>query len=231
MSRITNILAGIVVAAVLIGAGAYAYVTRPTKSPSETPPPAASNSANLQGNERLFEVSSQDSEATYSLNEVLRGDPVTVVGKTNAVQGSIILDRARLTDARVSTIRVNVRTLKTDNDRRDNTVRRMVLKSEQDEYEYIEFKPKMLSKLPTNIENRATFPIQVTGDLIVAGATKEVTFEGEAYFESDSRLVADMKSKVHYEDLNIHVPDLPFLANVEKDVTLALHLVADQKTN
>lgn len=217
----------VLIALVAIGGGGYLYVTRSTKAASEQPEKTAQTFAPT-GSEKLFRISSADSSASYTLHEVLRGSPVTVIGKTNDIDGDIALDRAHVNTARLGVIRINARTLKTDSDRRDNTVKRMILKSEDDANEYIVFKAKNVSGAPETVANGASFPLTIVGDLTITGVTKEVTFAGQGNFAADNQLVADVKTTVHYADFGLSVPKLSFLANVEEDAVLDIHVVAKQ---
>src|SRR5262245_49608660 len=45
-----------------------------------------------------FQIVPEESEARFFINEVLRGDPITVVGKTDQVAGQIAVDRANPTN-------------------------------------------------------------------------------------------------------------------------------------
>ena len=222
----SNALIALVVL-IVIGGGGYLYMTRSTKEASEHPEKPA-QTLTPTGNEKLFRLSSTDSSASYTLHEVLRGSPVTVIGKTNQLDGDIALDRTHANAARLGTIRIDAQTLKTDNDRRDNTVKRMILKSEDDANEYIVFKAKSVVGVPETVSNNVPFPLTIVGDLTVTGATKEVTFTGQGSFTADDQLIADVKTTVHYADFGLAVPKLSFLANVEEDAVLDIHAVAKQ---
>ena len=51
------------------------------------------------------------SEARFLIVEILRGEPKTVVGKTNQVTGQIAVDLNDLSTAAVGPVQVNVQTL------------------------------------------------------------------------------------------------------------------------
>lgn len=213
----------------VVGIGAYAYVVRPTKAPSE--PPATDQQNTTANNETpdngsTYTIVSERSSATFSLDEELRGEHVTVVGTTNSVSGSVTADRNDLSDAQIAVIRVNARTFLTDSEQRNNAIRRLILKTENDANEFITFTTKSISGMPASAEVGQSFPFEATGDLYVAGTTKEVTFRGTAMFDSDSEISGSAETLLHYPDFGITVPDLPFLANVEKDVLLKINFVA-----
>lgn len=214
---------------VAVGGGIYAYTTREGKAPSapvnSTVVTPSNDAVATQKNEMLFRISPTDSKAEYRLGELLRGEPVTVIGTTNQIEGTFAINRNNLPVSRLGTIRVNARTFKTDSDRRDNAVQRMILKSEQDAFEYIDFLVKNI-QAPATASNGQPFNVEIMGDLTIAGVSREATFKGTAQFANDNELISDVETTVTYGDYNIKVPDLPFLANVDKNTVLKLHLVA-----
>ncbi|MFN3374412.1 MAG: YceI family protein, partial [Chloroflexus sp.] len=68
---------------------------------------------------QLFAIDQSRSEARFLIDEVLRGQPVTVVGVTNQVAGQIALDPNVPTAAQVGVIQINARTFATDNEFRN----------------------------------------------------------------------------------------------------------------
>ncbi len=160
------------------------------------------------------------------LIEDLRGEPVTVVGTTADVTGEVTVDRAKLSQASIGTIRINARTFVTDSEQRNNAIRRLILKTEDDKNEFITFTATSIDGLPTSAEVGKQFPFSATGDLTVSGQTRKITFEGKAMFVSDDEISGAVQTMVHYPDFGISVPKLPFLANVHEDVMLRLDFVA-----
>jgi len=75
----------------------------------------------------LYTVGSDGSEARFLIDEVLRGDDVTVVGTTNQVTAEFSIDFADASEAQLSTILVNVRDLATDSDFRDRAIKNKIL--------------------------------------------------------------------------------------------------------
>lgn len=240
-------LAVVVVLAAAAGAYAYYLVGTPTKAPSQPATPPANNegqkappapmpepSQNIPdaltatGTERIFRLDSSSTTATFTLNEVLRGEPKTVVGTTNDVSGEIALDRQNLEEVRIGTIRINARTFKTDNEQRNRAIVRMIFKSEDDANEFIEFKPTKVTINATSTANGQLFPFSVTGDLAISGAKRPAAFEGKAQFISDTELLGSVETTLRYSDYGLSVPQLPFLANVDELVKLRLDFVAKQ---
>lgn len=229
---------------ILGGAGVYAYITSPTKPPSTVVTgqgEAMTGGTNTNGSgvmtasgttmtppvaDGRYHIVPEQTTASFALDEDLRGQRITVLGTTNQVSGAVKADPANLSASEFSTIRINARTFVTDDERRNNAIRRMVLKTEDDANEFIEFTPKSVTGAPVTATIGQSFTFKATGDLKVSGVTKEVTFDGTATFTSADEIKGTAQTKVHYPDFGVTVPNLSFLANVDQDTTLKLDFVA-----
>ncbi len=221
---------GLLIVAILalLALGGYAYFSKPVKAPTETPAQQQASAPTIQkeGNQAIYHIDPAASSASFSLGELLRGAPVTVVGTTSDVSGDVAADPASLTNTHIGEIRINARTLKTDSPQRNGAIARMILKSENDANEYITFKPASVSGVPATAIVGQSFPFETTGTLFISGASKDVTFKGTATFTSDSELKGTAETMVHYADWNLNVPKLSFLANVEEDTKLTINFTA-----
>ncbi|MCA9915247.1 MAG: YceI family protein, partial [Anaerolineae bacterium] len=175
----------------------------------------------------LYRISSEDSQVSFTLQEDLRGNRIDVVGTTNEVAGDIVIDMANPAASQIGTIRINARTLETDNGNRNRAIRARILQSAQDEYEFIEFVPTAVDGLPESIEMGETYTFDVTGDLTIAGVTNETTFTVEATLQSADQLTGTASAVVLWSDWNISIPSAPGVANISEDVTLVIDFVAD----
>jgi hypothetical protein len=97
----------------------------------------------------VFQIVPGDSEVRFLIDEVLLGEPVTAVGRTDQVAGSIAVDPADPASAEVGIIRVSARTLATDNQRRNQAIGRFILQTR--EFEYIDFTPTAVDDLPDSV--------------------------------------------------------------------------------
>ncbi len=233
MNRTLKIIIPLFVLVVALPIGGYAYwlVGRPTAAPSNpaqpdanTPlapapmPEATAPSAvpvEPGEGETVFRISSEESLATFTLDEILRGEPKTVVGTTKNVSGEIALDRANLDQTHLGTMRINARTFTTDSEQRNRAIVRLIFKSEDPANEFIEFTPTETTGIPAVVENGVPFTFTTVGDLKISGVTQRATFLGTATFESDDRLRGSAKTVVRYAEYGLSVPDLPFLADVD----------------
>lgn len=124
---------------------------------------------------QLFRIVSEESEARFAVSETV---PLgTAVGRTNQVAGDIIVDFNTPSNSRIGVIRINLRTLQTDDADRDRSIRCCVLLSAQDAYEFTDFVPTSISELPGQVQMGQTIAFRVTGDLTLRGTTRSVTFD------------------------------------------------------
>ncbi len=173
----------------------------------------------------VFRIVPEASEVRFVIDEVLRGSPYTVVGTTDQVAGDIAVDLNNPASTEVGTIRVNARTLTTDSDQRNRALRSFILKSAEDEFEFVEFVPTAVEGLPESVTSGEPFSFQITGDLTVAGTTNPVTFEATATLEDDT-LTGQAVTTVLYPEFNLTIPSVPFVAGVDEDVRLEIDFVA-----
>jgi polyisoprenoid-binding protein YceI len=167
-----------------------------------------------------------ESKAEFVVDETLRGEPFTVVGATGDVAGEIVLNGEDLARSRVAAVRVNARTLKTDSDRRDGAIGRMILRSGDPANEFITFSPTRLEGLPKTAEPDKEFSFTIVGDLTIAGETRQASFAAAARLVPDGALVASAKTVINYKDFGLTIPKVPFVAWVSDDVALKINLVA-----
>ena len=220
--RKTLLAAAVVV--FLAAVGAYAYVSRPVAAPSA--PIRDASGTEPAGTGDRYVISQAESKVEFNVGEVLRGEPFLVVGTTDQVAGEIVLDANDPGSAEIGPIRINARTLKTDNPQRNGALARFILKSEDPANEFIVFTPKAIAGLPPKIAAGEPFTFTITGDLTVSGVTKETDFTGGGQLVDPTRLVGTAEATVRYKDFGLAIPNVPFVANVQDDVKLKITFVA-----
>jgi polyisoprenoid-binding protein YceI len=207
-------------AAVLVG---YVWFSGGTGQAS-TPVTAPSLKASDTG--RIFHIAADESEVRFVTHEILLGQPKTVVGTTNQVAGDIMLDLVHPANTQLGLIRLNARTLKTDNEIRNRALRSQILMSNQDEFEFINFVPTKITGLPEQITVGQSLSLQIEGKLTVRNVTRDVTFAATVEVVSQDRLQGSANTTLKYRDFNITIPEAPGVANVSKDVRLEFDFVA-----
>lgn len=175
-----------------------------------------------------YRIVPEESEVRFTLTEDLRGTPTTVIGRTTEVAGDIIVDFATPANTRVGVIRINARTLATDNEFRNRAIRGEILQSAQDEYEFVDFTPTAVTGLPDTLTVGEEITFQITGDLKVRNITAPATFEVTATAVSEDRLEGTATTVVTRTTYDLQIPNAPGVANVSEEVTLEIDFVATQ---
>src|SRR5262249_36916376 len=152
--------------------------------------------------------------ASFTIDEVLFGQPNTVVGKTSQVAGQIQVDTHDPSKSAVSQIKVDLTGLKTDSYLRNNTIQGRILETGSSGNQFATLTPKSISGLPSSVTVGQPFSFQITGDLTIHGVTRSATFDTTATLESDSKLSGQAQTTVKYKDFSINIPDVPSVTGV-----------------
>ena len=150
---------------------------------------------------QLFRIVSAESEARFSVYETFPEG--TAVGRTNQIAGDLIVDFVTPGNSQVGMIRINLRTLQTDDPDRDKSIRCCVLLTAQDRYEFAEFTPTGLLGLPEQVQLGQPITFSVTGDLTVRGTTRSIAFDVALNPVSESELQGFAKTVVNRSDFGI----------------------------
>jgi len=177
----------------------------------------------------IFEIVPAQSEARFMIDEVLRGDPITVVGATDQVAGQFAVNPNDLSTVEIGPVRVNARTLATDNDFRNRAIKNRILLTDQ--YEFVTFTPKEVVGLPAAAMVGETYSFQVLGDLTVTGVTREVTFDVMAIAISETHLEAIARTSFLYPDFELFIPDAQAVDTVDDEVRLEIEFMAEANQN
>lgn len=202
-----------------------APATEATTTPEAAATPAPASTTGEAPNEVLrYQIVADESTASFTLTEDLRGQRVTVVGTTNQVVGELAVNPSDLSSAQIGVIQVNARTIATDSGNRDRAIRNFVLNT--DSYEFITFTPTAIEGLSGSGALNQPFSFTIQGDLTIRDVTRPVVFEATVQAESADRLTGTATTIVKYADYNLQIPDVPFVANVSDDVELKIEFVA-----
>src|SRR5262245_26952918 len=206
-------VAGVAAAFYVFGGGSpakHASVTAPTFAPT--------------ANGTIFTIDSSASEASFTMEETLRGQPNTVVGKTNQVAGQILINKQDPSKSQVGQIKVDLSTLVTDSNQRNNTLQGRILETGDPANVFATFTPTAITGLPTStlaVGQMVSF--KVTGDLTIHQMTQHnVTFDVQVTVVSQTQITGKAHTKVDYHDFNLAVPSVPLVAEVSSDVQLML---------
>lgn len=177
----------------------------------------------------VFSIVQDESEVRFLIDEVLRGADFTVVGVTDQIAGDISVNMADPAASGIGLIRINARTLATDNGNRNRALRTFILKSAEDEYEFAEFETRELKFAPAQVTIGEPFKLLVIGELRIAGTARTLAFETDITLESESRLSGRARNIVPllHADLGLTIPDVPFVSDVAEEVRLEIDFVAE----
>lgn len=201
-----------------------------TAAPATAAPQAeatqAPAAAQPTGDATLYRIVPEESEARYEIDEILRGEPFRVVGRTDQVAGDIILDFANAASSQIGVIRINVRTLMTDEERRDRATRSRILQSAEDAYEFVDFTPTALEGLPDTVSVGDTATFTIVGDLKIREITAEARFAATVNVVAEDRLEGTAEATVLRSTYDLIIPNVPFVADVSDEVLLGIEFVA-----
>jgi polyisoprenoid-binding protein YceI len=228
MSRQQKVIGGIVAVVVVIAAvAAFGYSYLMGGNTNASAPISAPTLAAGSASQKVFAIDSAQSQVTFTLGEKLMGQPKTVVGTTNQIAGDILVDLDKPANSTLGVLRINARTLSTDSDMRNGMIRREILKSGQDKYEFITFKTTKVEGLPDKVTAGTPVTFKITGDLTVRDVTKPVTFDATVTLASgNDKIDGSATTTVKRSDFGLEIPKVPSVADVTEEVQLAIKFVA-----
>ncbi|MBF8291011.1 MAG: hypothetical protein HW391_1979 [Chloroflexi bacterium] len=248
-SRLSLILAGAAVAAVLGGSLIFqqflagddiarltlapaAASGAPSATPGNSTDPTgagASASAPSPGHASLADLAGTWSIADgsivgYRVREQLGGVTALTdaVGRTNAVTGTAILElRGDALVVAAGSFEADLTQLRSDNGRRDNRIRTIGLQS--NDFPSATFVMGEAIVVPPEAIAGSTVEITMTGDLTIHGVTNRVSIAGQAHL-SGGRIEIAAALTFPFEDFGMTPPDILGFVQVEDDATLEVLL-------
>jgi polyisoprenoid-binding protein YceI len=239
MTRNTRWVAGIAAAMVLVGAGA-GYALWQVFSGDAPPPVAlrslpastasasASSSGSTSGLHGTWTIdagsgSLADGSSTYAgyrVEEQLSGIGAnTAVGRTQNVSGSMTIDGTTITSLDVT---VDMTTLASDDDRRDNSLRERGLQTDQ--FPTATFTLTQPIDVGSKPKDGETVDVTAVGDLTLHGVTKQVSVPIQAQLSGD-RIQAITSLDVALADYDIEPPTGFLVLSIADTGTIELHML------
>lgn len=212
-----------VILVAIVGAVAFIQATSDTPhAPGTVSAPTLAPSSTAA----VYVIDPSGTTASFTIGEVLFGQPNTVVGKTNQVAGQIALDTATPTKSQVGTIKVDLTTLKTDNDRRNGAIQNFILETNYGYNQYATFAPTSIQGLPKTITSGQPVRLTIVGNLTIHNETNKATFSGTVTLSSANVLTGHLQTTVDYTTYGISLPSVPFVTGVGNLVALTLDFTA-----
>ena len=202
-------------------------VPEPEPAPTATAPPqeeAATEMEEKPAGSQTFVIVAQESEARFIINEMLLGQPKTVIGTTNALSGELTVDAANPAASVIGPFQIDAGTFVTDNDNRNGAIRRFILQSNQ--HQYITFNATELTGLQDAVSVGDEIEFEITGDMTVRDITNSVLFIVTMQVVSESELRGTAATIVAREAFEITIPQVPSVANVGEEFIVEFDFVA-----
>ncbi len=174
----------------------------------------------------VFQIDPTQSEARFTINEALFGDPKTVVGLTSDISGVITFTTGNPAGSQIGTIQINARSLHTDEEMRDRAIRTFILESSQDDNQFITFEPTAIEGLPAQTKVGEATVFKVTGNLKIRSVIKPVTFELSVTPKGDTELSGSARATITRTAFELTIPSVPGVADVTDEVALDFTFVA-----
>lgn len=191
-------------------------MSAPATSESSTVGTAENAQPHLAGTWQV----SEGSQAGYRVDEVLNGENITVTGRTSDVTGTIKVNDEGTTLESAS-FTVDVTTIATDSERRDNYFRENTVKADQNPTATLNITQPVELGTPAAGE---TITVDVTGELTLAGVTQTVTFPVQVAGDG-SQLQIAASVPLTFADYGIEAPSLGFVS-VEETGAIEVQLTA-----
>lgn len=192
---------------------------------SPSPGGASAAAPRPPGSGPRFRLISERSEALYRAQETFANQPgpSVAVGRTNDIDGEIELEQDGILRGRVLVMRIDLRTLTSDQSRRDNYIRQNTLQADQ--FPYAEFRSTEAAG-PATYRAGEEAAFQIPGIMTVKGRDKAVTWDARAKLDGDS-IVGTATTRVRLTEFGLQPPRLAILS-VEDEMTWEIEIVAER---
>ena len=188
-----------------------------TPSPPVLPQPAEGQT--------LYQIDSTQSEARYGVQEVYVGglDGKLVIGRTNAINGDILIDWQNPAQSRLGMVTVNVEQLTSDSRQRDRQIRNGYLESSL--YPEATFIPEAEQSFPASIAVGKTVSFVLHGYLTVREVTTLADWNVTLTLEAE-RLTGQATTNILMSDFGVGPISIVGLLSTEDAMQLTLDFVA-----
>jgi polyisoprenoid-binding protein YceI len=167
-------------------------------------------------------VATTGNAARYRVREQLMGRdlPNDAVGETKQVSGAIVTDESGAIVPSGSRITVSIGDLTSDNDRRDNYVRRRVLETEK--FPTVVIEPtavRGITKIPVTSASAGPLNFQLLGNLTVKGVTRPTVWQ-VTWKLVNGQVTGSASTKFAFDDFGIPQPRVPIVLSVADTIAL-----------
>lgn len=207
-----------------LGSSALAQDASPAASPSASPTATACDTeAAIASAATSYAIVGEESAARYISEEEISGVGAnTAIGETQAIIGTILFDESNVPLA-CSRFDVDLRTLQSDEARRDNYLYENTLETET--FPLATFVLAEVQGLESGLAEGEATTLSLVGDLTLHGVTLPATWEAEVTLEGDT-LTGTARTSFNMTDYNMEEPVVGPIVSVDQTVELEVDISA-----
>jgi polyisoprenoid-binding protein YceI len=211
---------------------AYPAMPQPASPPTDAYPGQESRGA---GSARTFVIVPEESEAAYIVAEEFLSGAVQqlgqllgltdTIGRTRNVEGELVLDLSAANPLVSGEFVVDLRTLTSDDSRRDNRIRNEWLESTR--YPLAEFVATAVENFPASYSEGQTITFQLLGDMTIRETTQPVRFDVTATLTGNS-ITGTATAEMRMTDFGFNPPAMANLFTVADEFTVEITFTAQE---
>jgi len=151
-----------------------------------------------------------------------------VSGETQLVEGRIIISSEGKLISKGSRFVVNVKSLKSDEPKRDNYIKNNALESNK--FPEVIFEINMMEGLNGPLPTSGEINLKLIGNITIHGVTKEVAWTLLANIDNEE-ITGIAKTSIDFNTFDIKKPSLPFILTLDDTLRLELNFTAKIQNN
>jgi polyisoprenoid-binding protein YceI len=173
----------------------------------------------------IFRIIGERSEASYHARETFANQPgpSDAVGRTNELEGELQLEQDGVLRGRILLMRIDMRTLTSDQSRRDNFIRQNTLQT--DRFPFAEFRSTEAAG-PAVFRPGEESTFQIPGVMTIKGREHPIVWEARAQLDGTT-ITGTASAKVKLSDFGVEPPRIA-IVSVEDEMTWQVSIVAER---
>jgi polyisoprenoid-binding protein YceI len=185
---------------------------------------SASTAVSAASGAQLFRIDAAQSEVRYEVHETFfQGNRLnTAIGRTQGVAGDVLVNLTEPAKSQIGPIVIDISQFRSDEDRRDNFIRRNFLESGR--YPTATFVTKSIDGLPASVKDGDSVAVTINGDLTVKQTTKPVVWTATLKVAS-GQLIGSATTGIKMSDFGVGPIQIAMLVT-EDAVKLMFDFVA-----
>jgi polyisoprenoid-binding protein YceI len=201
----------------------------PTEAADAVVDPTEQPSTNENDGWRTFVIVPEETQASYQVQEQFMNQslPVMALGTTNNIEGVVEVNlNATPPQARIPRMVVDLRTLVSDNSRRDSRIRREWLES--DRFPNAEFTADEVIDGPQTYTEGEEVRFTLLGEMTIREVSRPVEFDVVAVLQGDT-ITGTATTEILMRDFGFNPPDIIGVLTVEDGVLLTVDFTAREE--